>query len=125
LCLLYICRHCGMTCAILELRRGCRDQQLAKGLNILDAHGGADMSAGSSVRSLTHSFTRTLTVVAAAFVLAIVSPLTSLCARADLETASEIENSPNSFTGIINSNAVYVRSGPGENYYATTKLDKG
>src|SRR5207248_3438513 len=26
---------------------------------------------------------------------------------------------------VINSNAVYVRSGPGDNYYPTMKLDKG
>ena len=37
----------------------------------------------------------------------------------------EVENSRNAFTGVINANSVYVRSGPGENYYATQKLDKG
>jgi SH3-like domain-containing protein len=37
----------------------------------------------------------------------------------------EIENSKYQFTGVVNSNAVYVRSGPSENDYPTMKLDKG
>jgi len=41
------------------------------------------------------------------------------------EAAPLIDNSKASFAGVINSNDVYVRSGPGENYYATLKLDKG
>ncbi|HSV15231.1 MAG TPA: hypothetical protein VLI90_13310 [Tepidisphaeraceae bacterium] len=41
------------------------------------------------------------------------------------EDAPVVDNSKVSFAGQINSNAVYVRSGPGENYYATLKLDKG
>jgi hypothetical protein len=41
------------------------------------------------------------------------------------EAAPQVDNSKVSFEGVVNSNAVYVRSGPGENYYATIKLDKG
>ena len=37
----------------------------------------------------------------------------------------EIEDSKYHFTGVVNSNAVYVRSGPSENDYPTMKLDKG
>ena len=37
----------------------------------------------------------------------------------------QVDNSKVSVVGIVNSNEVYVRSGPGENYYATIKLDKG
>src|SRR5678815_3097774 len=39
--------------------------------------------------------------------------------------APEIENSKYQFTGVVNSNAVYVRSGPSENDYPTMKVDKG
>jgi uncharacterized protein YgiM (DUF1202 family) len=41
------------------------------------------------------------------------------------DPAPQVDNSKVSFSGVVNSNAVYVRSGPGENYYATLKLDKG
>jgi uncharacterized protein YraI len=37
----------------------------------------------------------------------------------------EVENAKHAFEGRINSNAVYVRSGPSENFYPTVKLDKG
>lgn len=37
----------------------------------------------------------------------------------------EVENAKHSFEGVINANAVYVRSGPSENFYPTVKLDKG
>lgn len=37
----------------------------------------------------------------------------------------EVENSKYQFAGEINANSVYVRSGPGEGYYPTIKLDKG
>jgi SH3-like domain-containing protein len=40
-------------------------------------------------------------------------------------TGPEIENARYQFTGVVNSNAVYVRSGPSENDYPTVKLDKG
>lgn len=42
-----------------------------------------------------------------------------------VDPAAEVENSPFQFTGQVNANAVYVRSGPSENDYATMKLDKG
>ncbi len=45
--------------------------------------------------------------------------------RAQDSTAADIENSKYQFTGVVNSNAVFVRSGPSENDYATMKLDKG
>jgi hypothetical protein len=41
------------------------------------------------------------------------------------DTPPAVDNAKVSFAGVINSNAVYIRSGPGENYYATLKLDKG
>jgi hypothetical protein len=37
----------------------------------------------------------------------------------------QVENSKYQFEGVINTSAVFVRSGPGEGYYATQKLDKG
>ncbi len=37
----------------------------------------------------------------------------------------EVPNSKFHFAGVINAAAVNVRSGPGENYYATIRLDKG
>jgi SH3-like domain-containing protein len=40
-------------------------------------------------------------------------------------TGPEIENSKYQFAGVVNSNSVYVRSGPSENDYPTVKLDKG
>src|SRR5947208_15844561 len=42
----------------------------------------------------------------------------------DAAPAAAVDNSKVSLSGTVNSNAVYVRSGPGENYYATLKLDK-
>ena len=37
----------------------------------------------------------------------------------------EVENAKFNFQGVINSGNVNVRSGPGDNYYATNKIDKG
>ena len=55
-----------------------------------------------------------------------------LRAQAQTQTAqptdtapAEVENSKYQFAGAINSNAVYVRSGPSDNDYPTIKLDKG
>lgn len=45
--------------------------------------------------------------------------------RAQDSTQPEVGNSPFKWAGVVNSNAVYVRSGPSENDYATAKLDKG
>jgi uncharacterized protein YgiM (DUF1202 family) len=39
--------------------------------------------------------------------------------------SQEVENSRFTTGGLISSNAVYVRCGPGDNYYPTQKLDKG
>ncbi len=36
----------------------------------------------------------------------------------------QVDNSKVSFAGVVNANQVYLRSGPGDNYYATHKLDK-
>src|SRR5262249_17421169 len=41
------------------------------------------------------------------------------------EAAPQVDNAKVSFIGAVNSNDVYVRSGPGENYYATAQLSKG
>ena len=46
-------------------------------------------------------------------------------ARAQDVAPAEVENSKYQFAGVVNSNAVFVRSGPSENDYATMKLDKG
>ena len=46
-------------------------------------------------------------------------------AAAAAAAAQDVENSKFAATGIISSNAVYVRCGPGDNYYPTQKLDKG
>jgi hypothetical protein len=37
----------------------------------------------------------------------------------------EVANSKFNFSGTINANSVYVRSGPGDNYYPTSKIDAG
>src|SRR5262249_50563663 len=41
------------------------------------------------------------------------------------DVAPQVENSKKAAIGEINTNAVYVRSGAGDTYYATAKLDKG
>lgn len=41
------------------------------------------------------------------------------------EQTPQVENAPFKFEGQVNSAAVMVRSGPGENYYATARLEKG
>ncbi len=64
---------------------------------------------------------------ATAFSIAAIAPLAAPIARAQ-EAASavpEVANGRRSLIGKINSNAVYIRSGPGDNYYPTTKLDLG
>jgi uncharacterized protein YgiM (DUF1202 family) len=37
----------------------------------------------------------------------------------------QVDNSKHRFVGVINDNAAYVRSGPSNNFYATSKLQKG
>ena len=41
------------------------------------------------------------------------------------QATDDIENAKFQATGAVNSNSVYIRSGPSENDYATMKLDKG
>src|ERR1051325_3928351 len=41
------------------------------------------------------------------------------------EGQPQVENAKFQFAGVINSDAVMLRSGPGENYYITSKLNKG
>jgi uncharacterized protein YgiM (DUF1202 family) len=67
-----------------------------------------------------------LAVAAAATVLALSAAAPVAFAQVAEDPAlKEVENSKFSTAGIITSNAVYVRCGPGDNYYPTMKLDKG
>jgi uncharacterized protein YgiM (DUF1202 family) len=70
---------------------------------------------------------RRLSLIAAATSLAISAAPGYLFAQvAEPDTSiKEVENSRFSTSGLIVSNSVFVRCGPGENYYATMKLDKG
>src|SRR5690242_13727534 len=77
------------------------------------AHGGADMTAPSS-RRFTFGFGIFLVTV-----LAIAPAL-----RAQ-EAIPDVANGKRSVVAKINANAVYIRSGPGDNYYPTMKLDTG
>ena len=66
--------------------------------------------------------------MASAVALAVAGMSTSAFAQAadpDGGTSKEVENSKFATVGIIQSNAVFVRCGPGDNYYPTMKLDKG
>jgi len=54
-----------------------------------------------------------------------IAPVVSAPLWAQDQMAPEVENTKYSFSGVVNSNAVYVRSGAGENFYPTLKLDKG
>lgn len=47
-----------------------------------------------------------------------------LLAQAD-QTPPEVTNAKYRFAGVINTDNVFVRSGPGENFYPTMKLNKG
>ena len=64
--------------------------------------------------------------IAAAASLAL-APLPSVFAQpAETEQAvKDVENSKFSASGIVKSNAVYIRCGPGDNYYPTMKIDQG
>src|SRR4030095_11351154 len=55
----------------------------------------------------------------------IASCLPSALRAEEPKLAPEVPNSKYQFLGQITSNAVQIRSGPGENYYATMKLDEG
>jgi uncharacterized protein YgiM (DUF1202 family) len=71
--------------------------------------------------------TRRLSLIAAAASLAISAlPGMAFAQVAEVDPAvKEVENSKFSASGIIVANAVFVRCGPGDNYYATMKMDKG
>ena len=47
---------------------------------------------------------------------------TSACAD---DVIPQVESGATQFAGSVNANSVYVRSGPGDSFYATMKLDKG
>jgi len=68
-----------------------------------------------------------LSLIAAAASLAVSAiPGAAFAQVAEVEPAiKEVENSRFSTSGVIISNAVFIRCGPGENYYPTMKLDKG
>jgi len=68
--------------------------------------------------SLTVTWAIPGTVTSPAFAAPSVDSIT------DAAAGTEIENSKFQFEGEINANAVYVRSGPSDNDYATAKLDK-
>jgi SH3-like domain-containing protein len=64
--------------------------------------------------------------VALLLCLSLSAPLTAQDAAPRPDTTQpDVENSKFQISGVINANAVYVRSGPSENDYVTTKLDKG
>lgn len=69
------------------------------------------------------SRTLILSAVLAACPVAFAEP--SVGSITDAAAGTEIENSKYQFEGEVNGNAVYVRSGPSDNDYATAKLDKG
>ncbi len=56
--------------------------------------------------------------------LALLIPAAAAFAQDAVQTP-QVENSKYQFEGVVNAGAVFVRSGPGEGYYATQKLDKG
>src|SRR3954468_19297585 len=67
-----------------------------------------------------------LPLIAAAASLAVLAmPMPVFAQAADDPAIKEVENSKFSTSGVIISNAVFIRCGPGENYYPTMKLDKG
>ncbi|HLL90479.1 MAG TPA: hypothetical protein VK324_14360 [Tepidisphaeraceae bacterium] len=73
------------------------------------------MSAGLSARL----------VAVSALALAACAAVPAVGQDAPSVQAPEVENAKYNFQGTINANAVYVRSGPGDNYYPTVKLDQG
>src|SRR3954468_13996931 len=67
-----------------------------------------------------------LPLIAAAASLAVLAmPMPVFAQAADDPALKEVENSKFSTSGVIMSNAVFVRCGPGDNYYPTLKLDRG
>jgi SH3-like domain-containing protein len=64
---------------------------------------------------------RSLIVAAMAFTIL---PAAGVLAQDTLQQQPDVQNSKFQFQGVINANAVYIRSGPGEGYYPTDKIDK-
>src|SRR5687768_1961721 len=64
---------------------------------------------------------------AAALALAAPLPLPAQEAGSSETTAAtpEVPNTPYNFVGEVHANNVYVRSGPSDSYYPTTKLSAG
>ena len=60
----------------------------------------------------------------AAFTFGLFAPV-AVPLYADEPAMPDVETAKNSFPGIVNANAVYVRCGPAESYYPTMRLDKG
>ncbi|MDB5320811.1 MAG: hypothetical protein JWN40_2442 [Phycisphaerales bacterium] len=76
--------------------------------------------------NFTHRPSIRFSLIAAAASLAISAMPASVYAQVPEDPAlKEVENSKFSTSGVIMSNAVFVRCGPGDNYYPTLKLDKG
>jgi len=63
--------------------------------------------------------------LAAAVTVSSFAALAPVVSFAQDVTAPAVDNAKFNFQGAINSGGVNVRSGPGDNYYATAKLDKG
>ncbi len=76
-----------------------------------------------ALRSL---FNRPILFFAQAMLAAVIFFTLPVGARGQDATAQpDVANSKFQFSGTINSNSVYVRSGPADSYYPTMKLDKG
>lgn len=67
----------------------------------------------------------TMTLLAAAALTAWSGSVRAQDAGAAAEPAPDVPNAPFHFVGEITANNVYVRSGPSDSYYPTTKLSKG
>ena len=77
-----------------------------------------------AARRLPDLFTPCFVIAALAVVLS--TPTRGQEAAGDSPTvAPEVPNAKFNFVGEINGNNVYVRSGPSDSYYPTTKLSKG
>jgi SH3-like domain-containing protein len=68
---------------------------------------------------------RTLSALLASTLFLATSPGLLLADEPSAVAVPQVDNSKVSFAGVVNANDVYLRSGPGDNYYATHKLDKG
>jgi SH3-like domain-containing protein len=67
---------------------------------------------------------RTLSVLLASTLFLATPPILVMAEDTGV-VVPQVDNSKVSFAGVVNANQVYLRSGPGDNYYATHKLDKG